>query len=106
MIEAGATEAARGRLLLVATTDFATGEAVVWDLGSIALYGGHDARELFRSVLLATASVPGIFPPVIIRVRTDSGWRGETPVDAGVTLPLFMAPAPGGLPQFADSGAQ
>ena len=73
MIEAVATEAARGRLLLVATTDFATGEPVVWDLGSIALYGGHDARKLFRSVLLASASVPGIFPPVIIRVRTESG---------------------------------
>src|SRR5438552_14495598 len=53
MIEAVATEAARGRLLLVATTDFATGEPVVWDLGSIALYGGHDARKLLRSVLLA-----------------------------------------------------
>src|SRR5437762_8360021 len=36
MIEAVATQAARGRLLLVATTDLATGEPVVWDLGSIA----------------------------------------------------------------------
>src|SRR5947207_5001138 len=106
MIEAVATQAARGRLLLVATTDFATGEPVVWDLGSIALYGGHDARKLFRSVLLASASVPGLFPPVIIRVRTESGWREETHVDGGVTLPFFIAPAPEDLPQFAGAGAQ
>ena len=106
MIEAVATEAARGRLLLVATTDFATGDPVVWDLGSIALYGGHDAGRLFRSVLLASASVPGIFPPVIIRVRTESGWREETHVDGGVTLPFFIAPAPEDLPQFAGAGAQ
>src|SRR5207302_622348 len=106
MIEAVATEAARGRLLLVATTDFATGEPVVWDLGSIALYGGHDAGRLFRSVLLASASVPGIFPPVIIRVRTESGWREETHVDGGVTLPFLIAPAPEDLPQFAGAGAQ
>jgi predicted acylesterase/phospholipase RssA len=106
MIEGVATEAAKGRLLLVATTDYATGEPVIWDLGSIALYGGGDARRLFRSVLLASASVPGLFPPVIIKVRTRSGLREETHVDGGVTLPFFIAPAPEDLPQFAGAGAQ
>src|SRR5438105_6513837 len=47
-----------------------------------------------------------IFPPVIIRVRTESGWREETHVDGGVTLPFFIAPAPEDLPQFAGAGAQ
>lgn len=106
MIEAVATEAVKGRLLLVATTDFVSGEPVVWDLGSIALYGGRDAAKLFRSVLLASASVPGMFPPVIIRVRTESGWREETHVDGGVTLPFFIAPAPEDLPQFTGTGTQ
>jgi predicted acylesterase/phospholipase RssA len=106
MLAAVATEAAKGRLLLVATTDYATGEPVVWDLGSIALYGGGDAGQLFRNLLLASASVPGMFPPVVIRIRTKSGLREETHVDGGVTLPFFIAPAPQDLPQFTGAYAQ
>jgi predicted acylesterase/phospholipase RssA len=98
MIAAVATEAAKGRLLLVATTDFATGEPVVWDLGSVALNGGSDAKRLFRTILLASASVPGMLPPVRIRFRAEGGVREETHVDGGVTVPFFIAPAPQDLP--------
>jgi predicted acylesterase/phospholipase RssA len=102
MIAAVAAEAAKGRLLLVATTDFATGEPVVWDLGSVALNGGSDAKGLFRTILLATASIPGMFPPVHIRVHADGGVREETHVDGGVTAPFFIAPAPEDLPAAGD----
>ena len=37
LIAAVAAQSARGRLLLVATTEFATGEPVIWDLSSVAL---------------------------------------------------------------------
>jgi predicted acylesterase/phospholipase RssA len=94
MIAAIAAESARGRLLLVATTDFATGEPVIWDLGSVALYGGADAKRLFRTILLASASVPGLFPPVLVRFRAEGGEREEIHVDGGVTVPFFIAPAP------------
>jgi hypothetical protein len=102
MIAAVAAEAAKGRLLLVATTDFATGEPVVWDLGSVALYGGSDAKRLFRAILLASASVPGMFPPVHIKVNADGGVREETHVDGGVTVPFFIAPGPEDLPAAGD----
>ncbi|HEX4649574.1 MAG TPA: patatin-like phospholipase family protein [Steroidobacteraceae bacterium] len=105
LIDAVGAQAARGRLLLVATTDFATGDAVIWDLGSIALYGGADRGPLFRDVLLASASVPGVFPPVAIKVRTRRGTREETHVDGGVTLPFFVAPSPQDLPRSATPGA-
>jgi hypothetical protein len=98
MIAAVAAGAAKGRLLLVATTDFATGEPVVWDLGSVALNGGSDAKRLFRTILLASASVPGMFPPVHIRFRADGGVREETHIDGGVTIPFFIAPGPEDLP--------
>jgi predicted acylesterase/phospholipase RssA len=104
MIAAIAREAARGRLLLVATTDFATGEPVVWDLASVALYGGSDAKRLFTSILLASASVPGMFPPVAIRFRAQGGVREEVHVDGGVTLPFFIAPAPEDLPAAGVGG--
>jgi predicted acylesterase/phospholipase RssA len=93
MIQAVAREAAKGRLLLVATTDLATGEPVVWDLGAIARNGGRDARTLFRDVLLASASVPGMFPPVIIRVQTEGPSHDEAHVDGATTVPFFVPPA-------------
>jgi predicted acylesterase/phospholipase RssA len=106
MIDAIAREAAKGRLLLVATTDFATGDAVIWDLGSIALYGGKNAKPLFQAVLLASASVPGMLPPVVMKVRTKAGLHEETHVDGGVTLPFFIAPAPEDLAQATAASAQ
>jgi predicted acylesterase/phospholipase RssA len=93
MIQAVAREAEKGRLLLVATTDVATGEPVVWDLGSIASNGGAKARTLIRDVLVASASVPGMFPPVIIRVRKDGAPHDEAHVDGAATMPFFVPPA-------------
>jgi predicted acylesterase/phospholipase RssA len=93
MIEAVAREADRGRLLLVATTDVASGEPVVWDMGSIAKYGGATARILFRDVLVASASVPGMFPPVVLHVQVDGTPRDEVHVDGGVTMPFFVPAA-------------
>jgi hypothetical protein len=105
MIAAIATQAAKGRLLLVATTDLSSGEPVIWDLGSIALHGGKDAKPLIRKVLLASASVPGMLPPVVVRVRINGRMREETHVDGGVTLPFFIAPTPGDLPQSTGPDA-
>jgi predicted acylesterase/phospholipase RssA len=105
MIAAIAQEATRGRLLLVATTDFATGEPAIWELGSVALYGGADAKRLIRTILLASASVPGMFPPVPIRYRAEDGTREEIHVDGAVTMPFFIAPAPEDLPA-SDDGKQ
>jgi predicted acylesterase/phospholipase RssA len=92
MIRAIAREAAEGRLLLVATTDVASGEPVVWDLGAIARNGGSSARALFCDVLVASASVPGMFPPVMIRVA-ENGLHNQAHVDGATTVPFFVPPA-------------
>ena len=104
MIQAIASEGSKGRLLLVATTDFASGEPVIWDLTSIAAHGGLEAKALFRSILLASASVPGMFPPVTIKFRANGQPHVETHVDGGVTMPFFIAPAPQDLPGPALGG--
>jgi hypothetical protein len=104
MIQAIAFESSKGRLLLVATTDFASGEPVIWDLTSIAAHGGLEAKALFRSILLASASVPGMFPPVTIKFRANGQLHVETHVDGGVTMPFFIAPAPQDLPGPALGG--
>jgi predicted acylesterase/phospholipase RssA len=90
LIEAVAHEASTGRLLLVATTDVGTGEPVIWDLGSIAMNGGPGARALFRDVLVASASVPGLFPPVVIRVQEQQALYEEVHVDGTTTVPFVV----------------
>ncbi len=90
LIQAVAREASTGRLLLVATTDVSTGEPVIWDLGSIAMNGGAGARTLFRDVLVASASVPGLFPPVVIRVQEQQALYDEVHVDGMIAVPFFV----------------
>ena len=92
LVDAVAGEAARGRLLLVATTDLDKAETVIWDLGAIAAQGGEQARTLFRDVLVASASIPGIFPPVLIHVRDGAREYDEMHVDGGTTTPFLVAP--------------
>jgi predicted acylesterase/phospholipase RssA len=90
LIQAVAHEASTGRLLLVATTDVSTGEPVIWDLGSIAMNGGAGARALFRDVLVASASVPGLFPPVVIHVQEQQALYDEVHVDGMIAVPFFV----------------
>jgi predicted acylesterase/phospholipase RssA len=104
MIEAVSHEVDRGRLLLVATTDVASGQPVVWDLGSIARNGGPSARALFCDVLVASASIPGIFPPVIIRLQ-DGAAHKEAHVDGAATVPFFVPAAFMQAPSKAFGGA-
>lgn len=92
MIEAIASESAKGRHLIVATTDLDKHETVLWNLGVIARQGGTAGRQLFRDVLIASASVPGIFPPVLIRVSDGDQEYDEMHVDGGVTTSVFSMP--------------
>lgn len=92
VLRAVAAEYAKGRVLLVATTDLDSQRGVSWDLGAIATQGTPTALELFRSVLVASASIPGAFPPVLIQ-SDNAGLRfEEMHVDGGVTAPFLAVP--------------
>ncbi|PIC01715.1 patatin-like phospholipase family protein [Caulobacter sp. X] len=92
MVEAVAAEHLKGRRLLIATTNLDSQRAVVWDLGEIAVRGGEEALKLFRTLLVASSSVPGIFPPKLIDVEVDGRPHQEMHVDGGVAAPLFLMP--------------
>ncbi len=92
LVRAVAEEAGRGRLLWVATTDLDKEETVIWDLGSIAMRGGEPARKLFRDVVVASASIPGVFEPVLIHVQQGGRMYDEMHVDGNASSPLFIAP--------------
>jgi predicted acylesterase/phospholipase RssA len=87
-----AAEHRRGRRLFVVTTNLDCERSVVWNMGAIAAHGGADALNLFRSVLLASASVPGGFPPVLIDVEANGKRFQEMHVDGGLGGQFFVAP--------------
>ncbi len=88
-----AQERARGRLLLVGTTNIDAQRPVYWDMGRIAQSRHKDAPALFRKVLLASAAIPGVFPPVRFPVEADGKSYEELHVDGGTTRNAFLSPS-------------
>ena len=86
-----------GRRLFVVTTDLDAQRSVVWNMGAIAAHAsdktdGAAALNLFRTVLLASGSIPGAFPPVLIDVEGNGKHFAEMHVDGGVGGQFFVAP--------------
>jgi hypothetical protein len=92
MLEAIAREYGRGRLLLIGTTNLDVRRPVVWNIGAIAASGHPGALELFRDILLASASIPGAFPPVLIDLEQDGRRYQEMHVDGGAATQVFLYP--------------
>jgi hypothetical protein len=103
-----AEEYRNGRLLMIGTTNLDAQRQVIWNMGEIAAAAGRDpqAAELFRDVLLASASLPGVFPPVHIRVRAGGQVFEEMHVDGGPARQVFLAPAEFSLRMFDKLYAQ
>jgi Patatin-like phospholipase len=88
-----AIENSKGRRLLVVTTNLDAQEAVIWDMGALAARGDQAALLLFRRILLASSSIPGVFPPVLIAGRgPDGALVDEMHVDGGVSTPFLAVP--------------
>ena len=88
-----ADEYRNGRVLLVGTTNLDAQRPVIWNMGEIAASRHAYALELFQQVLLASASIPGVFPPVHIKVRAGDRVLEEMHVDGGPTRQVFLAPS-------------
>lgn len=94
LLKAVAAENAKGRRLLVATTELDSERPVLWDMGAIAQAGTPKALSLFRAIVLASSAVPGIFPPVMIDAASPDGKTfQEMHADGGTTAPFYLAPA-------------
>ncbi len=93
LLDRVAAERRKGRLLLVGTTNLDAQRPVFWDMGRIAMQGGAKSVNLFRQVLLASAALPGIFPPVQIEVTAGGQKYRELHVDGGPTRQVFLTPA-------------
>jgi hypothetical protein len=93
-----------GRRLFIVTTNLDAGRSVVWNMGAIAVHfiaqsagngsghGGDAAIKLFRDIMLASGSVPGAFPPVLIDVEGNGKHFAEMHADGGVGGQFFVTP--------------
>lgn len=84
MVKAIAAEGAKGRLLMVSATDLDQAEQHFWSLGDEAkkatAAGGDPDRV--RKILMASAAIPAVFPPVAI--------DGSAYADGGVSANVFL----------------
>ena len=92
MLRKIAAEHSKGRRLFVATTNLDAQRTVIWDMGAVAESGNEQALALFRDVLIASASIPAVFPPVMINVTVNERRFQEMHSDGGATTQLFTAP--------------
>jgi len=82
-----------GRLLLIGSANLDAQVPVIWNIGAIAASGHPRALDTVRRVLLASASIPGAFPPVMFDVTVDGQPHQELHVDGGAFAQAFLYPA-------------
>lgn len=93
VVEAIAAQTRLKRRLFIITTHFDALRPVVWDIGAIALRRGAEAAPLIRQIILASAAIPGFFPPVPIEWESDGKRFTELHVDGAVSRQVFAYPA-------------
>jgi predicted patatin/cPLA2 family phospholipase len=92
MVRRIAEEYKKGRLLFILTTNLDQGRPVIWNIGAIASSNHPKARELIVEVLLASTSIPVVFPPVMLDVTIAGERYQEMHVDGGTIAQAFLYP--------------
>jgi predicted acylesterase/phospholipase RssA len=72
-------------------------------MGAIAASNEPSRLSVFRAVLAASASVPGVFPPTFIDVEANGARYSEMHVDGSVTSNVLAVPEGGDskAPEFS-----
>lgn len=87
-----AAEHRKGRRLFIGTVNLDSARPVMWNLGEIANSGQVGALDLIHDIILASASIPGAFPPIYIEVEAEGKLYNEMHVDGGVATQVFLYP--------------
>jgi len=89
-----AEEYRHGRCLLIVTTNLDSGVPVICNIGAIAESKRRaEAVGLIRRILRASASVSGLFSPVMIDVTVDGVPHQEMHVGGGAPMQTLLYPA-------------
>jgi predicted acylesterase/phospholipase RssA len=92
MLKDIAAENAKGRILAIGTTNLDARRPVIWNIGKIAASGNSKALDLVRDILVASAAIPGAFPPMMIDVEVNGKAYQEMHVDGGASAQVFAYP--------------
>ena len=92
VMEELAAEFRRGRVLTIGTTHLDAGRPVAWNITRIAASGAPGSLELIRKIMLASASIPGTFPPVMFDIDANGTIYDEMHVDGGVSANVYFYP--------------
>lgn len=90
-----ADEHEKGRRLIVGTTNLDAQRPVYWRISRIAQIGRDrpdETADLITKIIIASASIPGAFPPQFFTVEAGGERYSEMHVDGGVTNQLFFVP--------------
>ena len=93
LVAAIANQHRTGRRLYIGTTDLDYMRPRIWDIGAIASSNLPGSKDLIHRVMLASASIPGVFPPVRIDVQVNGSNYDEMHVDGGMCSQVFVYPA-------------
>jgi len=104
LLRAVARKHAQGDRLYIGTTNMDAQRLSVWNMGRIAQYATPEAYELFRAVMVASASIPAAFPPVMIDVKGEDGrLYDEMHTDGGTLTQMFFY---GGVLDLREAAGQ
>jgi len=92
VMEKIAEEHRKGRSLNIGTANLDSMRPMIWRIGAIANSGHPDALQLIRQILLASASIPALFPPVLFQVEAGGEKYDELHVDGGAASQVFLYP--------------
>jgi hypothetical protein len=87
-----ADEYRKGRRLVVGTTWLDVLRPVAWDLSAIAASGSSESLDTMLDVMLASAGVPGLLPPVLFESTMRGSTYGELHADGGLAKLEFLEP--------------
>jgi len=90
MVDEIGAEYGKGRLLFLATTNLDAKRAVVWNVTKIAASHKPEARDLIQKIMLASAAIPGAFPPVMFDVEANGKTYEEMHVDGSASAQVFL----------------
>jgi len=90
LLQAVADRHDRGYRLYIGTTNMDAQRLSVWNMGLIATYSTAEALDLFRKIMVASASIPIAFPPVMIEVELNGRRYDEMHTDGGTVTQVFF----------------
>ena len=86
IVAALAEQYRRGRRLFICTTQLSSQRLMVWDIGAIAASQNPGALALLKKITLASAALPGIFPPAHFTVTAGGQTYDEIHVDGAIGM--------------------